>query len=145
MQPLSMLPMSKLENRHNLQRCKSMLLQSSRPLKLLLHKLCLIDTCPLPGSIANSQMKHNSQVQAALKICNTQDSSSWFSGHDSRIMSFRRVSSGLSPSSLYCWGSASKEAILCSAVAMHTASKSAADVRTNSSTSCHRHQDPSSG
>ena len=55
------------------------------------------------------------------------------------MRSLRRVSSGLSASSLYCCGSASREAILCSAVAMHTPSKSEAELRTNASTSCMRH------
>ena len=139
-QPLRMLPMSKLGNRHNLQSCKCFCRAACR-LDLFCKSFAW---CPLPGSFGSSVMKRNSQVPTALKVCSTQDGSNWFSGGDhSQIMSFRRVSSGLSPSSLYCWGSASKEAILCSAVAMHTASKSAADVRTNSSTSCHKHQDSS--
>ena len=52
------------------------------------------------------------------------------------MRSLRHVSSGLSASSWYCCASVSRDAILCSAVAMQTASKSAADVRTTSKISC---------
>jgi len=99
-QPLNMLQMSKPGNRHSPKAAKVCFCRA----RCCLDLLCKSFTwCPLPHSSGSSVTKRNTQVTTAVKVCNTQDGSNWVSGGDhSQIMSFRRVSSGLSPSSLYC-------------------------------------------